>query len=536
MRFGGIPFGMFGGGGGFPFEGMGGMQQREPEGPKTFKCYEILGLDKESADQKSIRKAYLKMSRKGPCAHPDRGGDPKKFAKLQEAYDTLKKKKEDYDKYGDAMLAPDWEAKRGHMSRRSEPERKASTFVMKFPVSLADLYKGEQKNISVARKVFINDVTGKVCEGGQEVSKLCSTCGGRGAVMKRFSPQPGYVVQQQVKCPTCGGKGYQMSPGWHLGKKRETLDVFIEKGSKNGDKIKFREKGNMEPGCTTGDVHVVLQQRPHPIFKRKGADLLMKKSIPLVDALCGFDFEIEHLDGRILIVESKPGEVIEDGSIKKIAHEGFPVKGDAGEFGHLFIEFTVDFPTPGSISSSQQQSLYTVLTGRQPPKRSLTVHDASKKSALRRLGSADRKTEESLRKKLVNFKAKLDVWRNGKLQRYDREPSIRADRNKKYHDRPGYVTFLDTTIADKLDAERAKMQAKLSFTADLSTGPRSSELHVADAHDDEEDDREVFVLEDVTRELFGQKTEEIKRGAADESDSDDEGRGRGGGAQQCHVQ
>lgn len=536
MRFGGIPFGMFGGGGGFPFEGMGGMGgPREPEGPKTFNCYKTLGLEKDSADQKSIRKAYLKMSRKGPCAHPDRGGDPQKFAKLQEAYDTLKKNKEEYDKYGDAMLAPDWEAKRGHMTTRKEPERKASTFVMKFPVSLADLYKGEQKNIAVTRKVFVNDVTGKICEGAQDVSKVCSTCGGRGVVMRRYSPQPGYVVQQQVKCPSCGGKGFEMSPGWHLSKKRETLDVFIEKGSKNGDKIKFREKGNMEPGCTTGDVHVVLQQSPHPVFKRKGADLLIKKNIPLVDALCGFDFEIEHLDGRIIIVEGKPGEVIEDGSIKKIAHEGFPVKGDAGEYGHLFIEFTVDFPKTGSLSTSQQQSLYTVLTGRQPPKRSL-ARSAAEKSALRRLASGDLKKEESLRNKLINFKAKLDVWRNGKLKRYDSEPSIRADRNKKYHDRPGYVTFLDKTISDKLDAERTKMQAKLSFNADLSTSPRSTGAHFAEA-DDDDDDREVFMLEDVTRELFGQKTEEIKRGAADESDSDDEGRGRGGGgAQQCHVQ
>ena len=67
---------------------------------------------------------------------------------------------------------------------------------------------------------------------------------------------------------------------------------------------------------------------------------------------------------------------------------------------------------------------------------------------------------EAAQGKLMNYKAKLDVWRNGQLKRYDSEPSIRADRNNKYHDRLGYVTFLDKTISDKLNAERAKMQAK----------------------------------------------------------------------------
>lgn len=355
-------------------------------------------------------------------------------------------------------------------------------------------------------------------------------------MLRRHSPQPGYIVQQQVRCPKCRGKGFDLAAGWHLSKKRETLEVFIDKGSKDGEKLKFRDKGNMQPGCVTGDYCIVLDQVKHPLFKRKGADLLIKKEIPLVDALCGFNFEIEHLDGRKIVVESKPGEVIKDDCVMVIKGEGFPVKDDAGSNGHLFVEFTIDFPKNDSLSPTKQDQLYRSLTGRQPKK----AH-ASAQKPLVRLGSGERAIEAAHREKLQSFKLKLKAWHDNKLKRYDTDASVRTDRNKKYHNRSGYTAFLSRTIAEKLDKEREKMQSKLAFDADLSTSPRSSKLHagaaaaVASYDDEEEEDEEAFYLEEVTSALFGQKTDEMRRGAADESDSDDEG-GRRGGAQQCHVQ
>ena len=500
-------------------------------GPKTFKCYETLGVEKTATD-KVIRKAYLMKSRKGPSAHPDRGGDPEKFQELQQAYETLSKKKDEYDEHGDAMLAPDWEQRNPGRSSR-QPERKAPTVQMKLRVTLADLYNGAQKKVPIEREMFVETKTGRVCTGnGSDISSTCSTCGGSGVVLRRHSPQPGYIVQQQVRCPTCKGTGYLLTKGWLLRKQEETLDVFIDKGSKHGEKIKFRDKGNMQPGCTTGDFCIVLEQQKHPVFKRKGADLLIQKQMPLVDALCGFNFELEHLDGRKIIVESKPGEVVRDESVMVLKGEGFPVKGDAGANGDLFVEFTLDFPK--SISSTQQNELYRVITGRQ---RKAKASAAPK--PLERLGSGERAIEAAHREKLRAFKLKLEGWRDNKIKRYDGDSGIRADRNKKYRDRSGYTTFLSTTIAEKLDKERQKMQSKLAFDADLSTSPRSSKAPTADAGDsvdEDEEEEEAFYLENVTRELFGKKTDEIRRGAEDESDSDDERRGGGGGAQQCHVQ
>merc|ERR1712039_238811 len=48
----------------------------------------------------------------------------------------------------------------------------------------------------------------------------------------------------------------------------------------------------------------------HADFKRKGADLFIERKISLVEALCGFELELTHLDGRKLSIKTSPGEIV----------------------------------------------------------------------------------------------------------------------------------------------------------------------------------------------------------------------------------
>ena len=59
---------------------------------------------------------------------------------------------------------------------------------------------------------------------------------------------------------------------------------------------------------------VILQQMDHPTFKRKDMDLIVEKKISLREALCGFKFTFEHLDGRKMCLTCSPGEVIAPGN------------------------------------------------------------------------------------------------------------------------------------------------------------------------------------------------------------------------------
>lgn len=54
---------------------------------------------------------------------------------------------------------------------------------------------------------------------------------------------------------------------------------------------------------------LLYSSQEHPVFRRKGADLVIEKSLTLVESLCGFDFSITHMDKRSLRVKSNPGQV-----------------------------------------------------------------------------------------------------------------------------------------------------------------------------------------------------------------------------------
>lgn len=74
-----------------------------------------------------------------------------------------------------------------------------------------------------------------------------------------------------------------------------------------------------QPGIQAGDVVIVLQTKEHETFTRQGDDLFMKKTISLTEALCGYSFVVKHLDGRNILIQGKPGDVIEPGK-----SSGFP--------------------------------------------------------------------------------------------------------------------------------------------------------------------------------------------------------------------
>ncbi len=85
---------------------------------------------------------------------------------------------------------------------------------------------------------------------------------------------------------------------------KKTFEVHIEQGMRPGQKITLRgEAGCTEPGLQPGDVVLVIQPREHETFKRPTAsDLLIERHISLADALCGCNFQVKHLDGRVLQV------------------------------------------------------------------------------------------------------------------------------------------------------------------------------------------------------------------------------------------
>jgi len=162
-------------------------------------------------------------------------------------------------------------------------------------VTLEQLYNGQTKKMAITRQVIDKK------KGVQE----CSDCGGRGVKVEVIRMGP-MIQQMQSACHACGGQG----KSFKTKQDREVLEVHIQKGSPDNHKVVFREMADEHPDADTGDVVFVLKQQEHALFKRRGADLFLEKKISLVEALCGFELEITHLDGRKLLVKTAPGDIV----------------------------------------------------------------------------------------------------------------------------------------------------------------------------------------------------------------------------------
>merc|ERR1719333_2065523 len=147
-------------------------------------------------------------------------------------------------------------------------------------------------------------ITRKVIDKKKGV-QTCSGCDGRGVKVQvvRMGPM---IQQMQSACGACGGQG----KSFKRKSEREVLEVHIQKGSPNDHKMTFREMADEHPDADPGDVVFVLKQQEHALFKRRGADLFIEKDISLVEALCGFEIEVTHLDGRKLLIKTTPGDIV----------------------------------------------------------------------------------------------------------------------------------------------------------------------------------------------------------------------------------
>ena len=120
------------------------------------------------------------------------------------------------------------------------------------------------------------------------------------------------MIDPNKLCKKCNGKRVE--------KKKTKLELQLNKTHKDGDKIVFNDMADFDPDATTqGDLIIILKEKPHAVFKRINNDLVVVKTITLLEALCCMDLNIDNLDGRILFV--KTSDVIQPDSIYKISGE-----------------------------------------------------------------------------------------------------------------------------------------------------------------------------------------------------------------------
>ena len=55
-----------------------------------------------------------------------------------------------------------------------------------------------------------------------------------------------------------------------MNRERKILEVSVDKGMEDGQKVTFSGEGDQEPGLEPGDIIIVLDEKAHALFKRNG--------------------------------------------------------------------------------------------------------------------------------------------------------------------------------------------------------------------------------------------------------------------------
>lgn len=336
--------------------------------------YRVLGVKREASTDE-IRKAFRGLAMK---YHPDRNpGDAeaeRRFREAAEAWDVLgdPEKRMRYDRLGPLYTdsgrppTPDElnevlrDAFNG-LFRRRRPEGPGEDLRYTFTIRLEDAARGLERQFTVGRMVRC-----RTCDGSGDATEgrtPCQACGGTGkAAQRRLF---------RTECAVCDGRGYKPTARCERcgGEKRtaleETLKVKVPPGVATGMKLKLRGKGNdpvpergVSPGAP-GDLYVVVNVEDHPLFRRRGPDLLCEVPITYPEAALGGEVVVPTLDGTTTL-RVPPGTP--SGKTFRLAGRGLPAV-DGGGKGDLHVKMVVEIPEALGDDARQALLAYAERAG-----------------------------------------------------------------------------------------------------------------------------------------------------------------------------
>ena len=354
------------------------------------KLYDILCID-PSADPATIKKAYRKLALQH---HPDKGGSDEKFKEITSAYSILSDEnlKARYDATGNVSesdghpggaafdadilshlfgghfnmggMGGNFNPFGGQQHHFNGPQRTSDT-LYELQLTLEQIFTGKKKTISVLRTVICKCCKG---QGGKNV-KQCGKCHGSGVITMLQKTGP-FVMQTQVTCTDCNGKGKSFKNedickecnGNTCKADKSSIEVNVPAGAPNGHRIVFKGMADENVGHETGDLIIVVREKPHSLFSRQGNDLFITLSIDLCTALVGGNAQFQHIDGSTLKVQLVKGRVIKPGDTIVHSNKGMPVMRSNGALGDLRIRFNVTMPSDKWAENLTDKNVLSIQT------------------------------------------------------------------------------------------------------------------------------------------------------------------------------
>jgi len=211
-----------------------------------------------------------------------------------------------------------------------------------------EVIKGLKKKIKVPNWAQCPTCHGTKVKQGKSV-KNCPTCQGTGEMRQVQRSAFGQVINIYT-CSRCRGEGSTLPRGAEcntcdgLGKVKQfrKVDVEIPAGVDDGMRVIIRGEGRPgELGGPPGDLFIVITVRPHPFFKRNGADIILEYPISFIDAILGAKIQVPTTNGKETIT-IKPGT--ESGEIITLRNKGAPYPNSSRK-GDMYIGLKVKIPS-----------------------------------------------------------------------------------------------------------------------------------------------------------------------------------------------
>ncbi|KAF4373499.1 hypothetical protein F8388_025193 [Cannabis sativa] len=349
--------------------------------------YSTLQVTKDASLQE-IKASYRKLARQ---YHPDVSKSPgaeEKFKEISAAYEVLSddEKRSMYDRFGEEGLQGVSDGSSG--SSGVDPFDVFDTFFggsegffagmgeeggfnfnsrskknqgldirHDLHLSFEESIFGGRREIEISCFEACNGCDGTGAKSSDDI-KSCSTCGGRGGVIKT-QKTPFGMMSQVSTCGTCGGDGKiitdycRICGGNGRVQSKRTMDLVIPAGVSDGATMQMQGEGNFDSKRgIAGNLYIVLHVNSKQGIKREGLHLYSKINLHYTEAILGTTLKVETVEGmRDLHIPSgtQPGETV------KLSRLGVPdinrpsVRGD-----HYF---TVNVQIPKQISDSERPLL-----------------------------------------------------------------------------------------------------------------------------------------------------------------------------------
>jgi len=229
--------------------------------------YEVLGVERE-ADPAEIKRAYKRLARK---YHPDVSTErdaEERFKEVGEAYDVLrdKDKRATYDNLGNNWHSGDEFAPPPGWQFKSHAGEGFGGGKFDFSDFLDSMFGGRAPHGGPSDAHF---------RGADERAKIVIT------LEEAFSGGERALNLN-------GGRGHTRK-----------LNVKIPAGVREGQHIRLAGQGQAGPGGQSGDLFLIVEFAPHPLFRAQGSDIHLHLPIAPWEAALGATVKTPTLAGKV---------------------------------------------------------------------------------------------------------------------------------------------------------------------------------------------------------------------------------------------